>query len=199
MLFSRIVSFFAFTATLGGVALAKPLVEKRDEASVQAVVTDLKSTVDTILPQISNLTANNQATEQTVIPLMDQLIQAFGNATTSLVGLSTRSVPGDLEKRQSVFNVAQLISDIMGNVATTVGGVVNGPAASSIPSLGNRLSLLDSTSSGLLSGLDSLLPGVLGIVTGLLGTLLPTVLGLLSSGGGSGLGGLLGILGILGL
>ena len=53
MLFSRVLSFFAFTATLGGAALAKPVVEKRDAASIQSVVTDLQNTVNTILPQIS--------------------------------------------------------------------------------------------------------------------------------------------------
>ena len=57
------------------------------------------------------------------------------------------------------------------SVTSALNPIVTSSTASTIPSLGNRLSLLDSSSSGLLSGLNSLLPGVLGIVTGLLGSL----------------------------
>lgn len=53
MLFSRFVSFVAFTAAVGGVAIASPAAEKRDAASVQNIVDDLQSKVNSILPQIS--------------------------------------------------------------------------------------------------------------------------------------------------
>ena len=53
MLFSRVVSFFALAMSFGGLAMANPVAEKRDLTAVENIVTALKSTTDSIVPQIS--------------------------------------------------------------------------------------------------------------------------------------------------
>lgn len=59
MLFSRVISFFAVSLSLGTLAVASPApaaavaVAKRDNAAIEAVFTALKSSTDSILPQIS--------------------------------------------------------------------------------------------------------------------------------------------------
>ena len=57
MLFSRVFSFFAASLTFGTLALASPTVSdvevaKRDIGEVEVVLTTLKASTDSILPQI---------------------------------------------------------------------------------------------------------------------------------------------------
>ncbi|EJD03534.1 uncharacterized protein FOMMEDRAFT_145830 [Fomitiporia mediterranea MF3/22] len=182
MLFSRVLSFFAFAATFGSLAVARAVPEKRDIASIQQTVSNLKSTTDTIVSEIQGLIANKNATDATVAPLMSELITAIYNASNA----TASSAPPALVKRQDISGIANELTSVI----TAVTGMLQSlaPELSGIPVVGSLVPELGGALTSLLSGL-SLVTGLLSTVLGLLGP----VTGIL--GGLGFLGGILGLLG----
>ncbi|KAJ7243070.1 hypothetical protein C8J57DRAFT_1084140 [Mycena rebaudengoi] len=170
----RFASLFLLSATF---VSASPtfnagLVEKRaSNADIQTVFTTLKSSTDSILPQITDLVSSGTATDATVTPLINDLTTALNTATTSLGGLALPV----LSKRQSNDEVAALVAEILTDVTTTLDGLLG--SAASIPALGGLLLGVDAALHQVLFGLEILLAGVLNLVA----TLLVDVAGLLRS------------------
>ena len=130
MLFSRIISFFALSMTLGSVSFARPAAEQSNLATVQNIVLNLKTTTDTVLPELSEfrhlsrvdfiltrysietMISSNNVTEAAVVPLMNQLISAVNNARISVAKLP-RDDSQSIEKRQSASDIAALVAEII--------------------------------------------------------------------------------------
>ncbi|KAL5494863.1 hypothetical protein ACEPAI_325 [Sanghuangporus weigelae] len=173
MLFSRVVSFFAFSMTLGGLSVASPAAGQPNLGAVQNVVTNLKSTTDIIVPELRNMVANNNMTEAAVVPLINQLISAINNARNSVVTIP-RSVPSALQKRQNASDIAAEVAVIVQAITSLLEDMLG--SAASLPILGVLIPELD-------AALTTLVVGLSGVVTGLvtaLGGLLSAVSGILA-------------------
>ncbi|KAJ7250702.1 hypothetical protein C8J57DRAFT_1451690 [Mycena rebaudengoi] len=137
------------------------LVEKRaSTADIQTVFTTLKSTTDSILPQIADLASSGTATDETVTPLINDLTTALNTATDSLGALPA------LSKRQSDDDVANLVAGIVIDITNVLDGLLG--SASTIPALGGLLAGVDVALNQVLFGLERLLAGVLNLVATLL-------------------------------
>ncbi|KAL5533857.1 hypothetical protein ACEPAG_317 [Sanghuangporus baumii] len=182
MLFSRVVSFSAFILTLGILAVAKPveLESRANIASVQNVVTTLKSKTDQIVPQIKSAAANPQANSATITPLINELVSALNTAHSSL----NQGGAIKLKSRQTQEEVATTVAGVITEIAGAVKLIPFG-----FPGLSGLLVSLDVALSGLLTGLDVAVVGLGATV----GSLLGGVGGLLGS---LGLGLTLGLLGL---
>ncbi|KAF8060252.1 hypothetical protein FPV67DRAFT_337241 [Lyophyllum atratum] len=193
MFAGRVASLFLFSLTFTAVsgtptpkdAVTPALVKRVGTSSdVQAVFTTLKTSTDSILPQIDSLVSGGTATDATVTPLIRQLTSALDTATSSLTGIqgpvSTNGGPSEDE-------IAALVAGIVSEIAKTLSGLQGLSAV--IPSLGPLLAGVNFSLNQVLLGLGILLDGVLTLVA----TLLASVAGLLRS---LGLGLLLGSLGL---
>ncbi|KAL5527917.1 hypothetical protein ACEPAG_6718 [Sanghuangporus baumii] len=169
MLFTRIVPLFAMFLTFGTSALAGPAITsteltKRDNADIEQVFTTLKSSTDSILPQIQSVAASGNATDDNVTPLINQLVSALNSASGSLSGLSSSSRM--LYKRQNDTDIATLVASIIEDIVDALEDLVGDLA--SIPDLGTLFSGIDAALAQVLTGLETLLSGVLHLVADLL-------------------------------
>ncbi|KAL5494865.1 hypothetical protein ACEPAI_327 [Sanghuangporus weigelae] len=182
MLFSRVVSFFAFILTLGILAVAKPveLDTRANVASVQNVVATLKSKTDQIVPQIKSAAANHQANSATITPLINELVSALNAAHSSL----TRGGAIKLKSRQTQDEIATTFAGVVTDITGAVKLIPFG-----FPGLPGLIVSLDVALAELLTGLDIAVVG-LGLTVG---SLLQGVGGLLA---GLGFGLTLGLLGL---
>ncbi|KAJ6479106.1 hypothetical protein C8R45DRAFT_359077 [Mycena sanguinolenta] len=178
----RFAPLFLFaTSFVSGAAV----VEKRSTAAdVETVLNTLKSSTDSILPQITALTSAGTATDATITPLINDLTTALDTATSSLGALTPVPVLSGLLSEAAV---ASLIAGIVTDVAQALDTIPTD--ASAIPDLSSLLGGVDTALSQVLSGLETLLAGVLALVS----VLLADVAGLLNS---LGLGLTLGLLGL---
>ncbi|KAJ7121721.1 hypothetical protein C8R44DRAFT_981751 [Mycena epipterygia] len=139
------------------------VIDKRaSNAQVLTVVNTLKSSTDSILPQISALTSSGTATDATVTPHMNALTAALNTATASLTALG----PGGLLKRQTTEAVAEALAVIITEISVVLQGLVLETA--SIPVLGGLIATLDTTLVELLVALDVVAIGVVTLLSGIL-------------------------------
>ncbi|KAJ7676741.1 hypothetical protein DFH06DRAFT_976328 [Mycena polygramma] len=161
----RFASVFLLAVTLASASPASTpaglaVVDKRaSTAAVQTVFTKLKSSTDSILPQIDALVTGGKASEATVTPLIGELTTALNTATVSL-----SSLPPSF-KRQTEDEVATLIAGIITEISTTLSGLSGSAAA--IPAIGTLIIPIDVALQELLVGLDVVLTGVVTLVSGL--------------------------------
>ncbi|KAJ7704771.1 hypothetical protein B0H17DRAFT_920656 [Mycena rosella] len=155
-LFLLATSFVSASPTpLAGLAT----IEKRaSTADVATVINTLKTSTDSIIPQINALVSGSTATDATVTPLINDLTAAFDTASASL---TTLALTGGL-KRQSDDDIANLVAGILTDVTTALDGLLG--TASTIPGLGGLLGGLDVSLNQVLLGLETLLAGVLNLV-----------------------------------
>jgi len=183
----RFASLFLLAATLASASPASApaglaVVDKRaSTADVETVFTKLKSSTDSILPQIDALVSGGTASDATVTPLIGKLTAALNTATTSLSSLPISS------KRQTEDEVATVVAGIINEISTTLDGLSG--SATAIPALGTLIIAIDVALEELLVGLDVVLAGVVTLVAGLL-TSVAVLLGQL------GLGLVIGLLGL---
>jgi hypothetical protein len=127
MFATRVFSFVAvLVLAFAGIANAVPSKRQASAADVQSVLTDLQSTTSPILDQmcewiehsyweqplilcIATLVDNDEDTDDTIEPLVNQLGSAFDDASSSLSGLQRRG----LVSRQDNDDVAQTMADII--------------------------------------------------------------------------------------
>ncbi|KAL5519349.1 hypothetical protein ACEPAH_1032 [Sanghuangporus vaninii] len=157
MLFSRVVSFFAFSMALGGLSVASPAAEQPNLGAVQSVVTNLRSTTDTIVPELRNMVANNNVTEAAVVPLMNQLISAINNARNSVATIP-RSVPASIQKRQNESDIAAAVAAIIEDITSLLDSLLGSAAA--VPILGVLIPELDAALTTLVVGLSAVVTGL---------------------------------------
>ncbi|KAK0200649.1 hypothetical protein DFS33DRAFT_1480638 [Desarmillaria ectypa] len=167
LIFVTLVSFVAATPA--------PLVVRAKASSVEDVLHNLKSTTDAILPQIDALVANKTATDDTVTPLLNKVVDAVDAATWSIVSLQ---VGGLVVKSESNNDVAALAAGIMKDINTTTQGLTTSGLG-----LGGLLAVIGLALSKLLATLELVVPGLLALVAlllkGVVGTLVALLLGLL--------------------
>ncbi|KAJ7704846.1 hypothetical protein B0H17DRAFT_1126482 [Mycena rosella] len=138
-------------------------VEKRaSTADIETVFNTLKSSTDSILPQITALVSGGNATDDTVTPLINDLTGALDTATASLAALPATTS----SKRQSDDDIANLVAGIITDVTNALDGLLG--TASTIPALGGLLAGVDTSLNQVLIGLETLLAGVLTLVANLL-------------------------------
>ncbi|KAI5121852.1 hypothetical protein M0805_003285 [Coniferiporia weirii] len=182
MLFSRVVSSLVFFLTIGAFALASA-VDRRSTADIQAVFTKLKSSTDTILPEIKSAASSGSANDDTITPLVTQLMAALNTAQSSLTALDSGA---PLAKRQSEGEVADLVASIVGEISSVLDIVL---AIAATPSLRALLTGIDAALAGVLTSLGHLQTSIITIIGGLLAS----VSGIVES---LGLGLTLGALGL---
>ncbi|KAJ7183787.1 hypothetical protein C8R46DRAFT_1209927 [Mycena filopes] len=146
-----------------GTSLASAVVidTRASTADVETVFNTLKSSTDSILPQIDSLVSGGTATDDTVTPLIAELTAALDTATASLGTLALGGL-----KRQSDDDVANLVAGIISDITKTLDGLLG--TASTIPALGGLLAGVDTSLNQVLLGLEILLAGVLNLVANLL-------------------------------
>ncbi|KAJ7723621.1 hypothetical protein DFH07DRAFT_855672 [Mycena maculata] len=180
----RFVSLFLLSANIASASptvnpAGATAVEKRaSTADIETVFNTLKSSTDTILPQITALGSSGTATDTSVTPLISELTAALNTATASLAALPTT----ETKKRQTEDDIAILAAGLVTDIANTFNGFP-------VPGLDVLLVEVDVALNELLVGLDTLLVGVSVLVAGLLSG----VAGVLD---GLGLGLVLGLLGL---
>ncbi|KAJ7174073.1 hypothetical protein C8R43DRAFT_1058065 [Mycena crocata] len=158
-LFLLSASFVSASPTPAGLAV----VDKRaSTADIQTVFNTLKTSTDSILPQINALVSSGTATDETVTPLVNDLTTALDTATASLAALPATSV----SKRQSDDEIANLVAGIITDVTNALDGLLG--TAATIPALGGLLAGIDTSLNQVLLGLEILLAGVLRLVANLL-------------------------------
>ncbi|SJK98170.1 uncharacterized protein ARMOST_01431 [Armillaria ostoyae] len=156
MIASRLTSilFFAvaFTSTL---VASAPFPAERQVSSVSDILTTLQSELSSVLPQIDTLVSSATANDDTVTPLIQEVVSALDGASSSLSGLTL----GGAEKEE----VAGTVTD----VAQSLDGLLS--VADDIPSLGGLLSSVDTSLSQVVdvSGTETEASGILSLVTGL--------------------------------
>ncbi|KAJ7703678.1 hypothetical protein B0H17DRAFT_1231542 [Mycena rosella] len=166
MIALRFTSLFFLAATLASASPASAptglaIVDKRaSTADVETVFTTLKSSTDSILPQIDALVSSGTASDATVAPLIGELAAALNTATASLSSLPISS------KRQTENEVATVVAGIITEISTTLNGLSGSPTA--IPAFGTLIIAIDVALDELLVGLDVVLTGVVTLVAGLL-------------------------------
>ncbi|PPQ81850.1 hypothetical protein CVT25_013450 [Psilocybe cyanescens] len=133
-------------------------VEKRaDISDVLSVISTLKSSTGTIIPQINSLVSDGTASESNVTPLISDLITSLNTASSSLASIgSVDSTSGG-----SATDVANAIAPIITDITTTLSSV-----NTAVPGLANLLGGLglDAALNQVLTGLETLLAGVLNLV-----------------------------------
>ncbi|KAK7006409.1 Sc15 protein [Favolaschia claudopus] len=157
----RFAPLFLFaTSFVSGAAV----VHKRSStADIETVFNTLKSSTDSILPQINSLVAGGTASDATVTPLINDLTAALDTATASLASLDP---VGESSKRQSDDEIANLVAGILTDITNALDGLLG--EAASIPTLGVLLAGIDTSLNQVLRGLEQLLAGVLRLVANLL-------------------------------
>ncbi|KAK7049163.1 Sc15 protein [Favolaschia claudopus] len=156
----RFAPLFLFAASfVSGAAVVE---QRSSTADVEAVVNTLKSSTDSILPQIDALVTGGTASDATVTPLINELTSALDTASASLGGLS----PVSSRKRQSDDDIANLVAGLLTDITNTLDGLLG--EAASIPALGGLLVGVDASLNQVLVGLETLLAGVLRLVATLL-------------------------------
>ncbi|KAJ3740560.1 hypothetical protein DFH05DRAFT_1581627 [Lentinula detonsa] len=175
MFFSRFFAVFFLFASFGIVTSvpSNAAVQKRqDTADIETILNTLKSSTDSILPQITSVGQSGNASDTTVTPLINELNTALNTATSSLAALQTSSRKA---RRQSDDDIATLVAGILTDIADSLSTLLDDAAA--IPDLGSLLTGVDAALDEVLKGLEILLAGVLTLVA----DLLVDVAGLLSS------------------
>ncbi|KAJ7779328.1 hypothetical protein DFH07DRAFT_950392 [Mycena maculata] len=159
----RIASLFLLSASFVSSSPAPAAgltVRQASTADVETVFNTLKSSTDSILPQITTLASSGTATDATVTPLINDLTAALDTATASLAVL-----PISL-KRQSDDDIAALVAGIITDITNALDSLL--ATASTIPALGGLLDGVDTSLNQVLLGLEILLAGVLSLVANLL-------------------------------
>ncbi|KAK0470984.1 hypothetical protein IW261DRAFT_1425504 [Armillaria novae-zelandiae] len=166
----------------------------RAPASVMDVLNNLKTTTDTVLPQIGRnnlflisilipthdsdaLVGNKTATVASVTPLLNQVISAVDGATSSVFSLQ---VQGVISKRDVKSDVAALAASIMNDINKTTQGL----GSSGCGCIGGGLlGVVGATLFKLLVTLELVVPGLLAVVAlllkGVVGTVITLLCGLL--------------------
>ncbi|KAK0457956.1 uncharacterized protein EV420DRAFT_1643312 [Desarmillaria tabescens] len=158
----------------------------RADGNILDIFSDLKGVADEILPEIESLIKNNALTQDLVMPLINDLIEAIKNATSELGGLDKSSIVVGGTNEELATLIAGIVKDISG----TMDGLTTASVDLSSLDLGSIL--LDA--GDVLAGL---VLTVVGLVGGLLALLLPLLLpvvGLLVTIVVGLLGGLLGLI-----
>ncbi|KAJ6487076.1 hypothetical protein C8R47DRAFT_1127673 [Mycena vitilis] len=160
----RFASLFLLAATLASaspVPAGLVVVDKRAQtAGLNTVFTKLKSSTDSILPQIDALVSSGRANQATMTPLIGKLATAINTATTSVSSLPISS------KRQTEDEVVTLLAGIVSEIFTTLQGVADSAAA--IPGLPIPV---DTALAELLVALDVVAFGLVTLVAGILTSL----------------------------
>ncbi|KAJ4475662.1 hypothetical protein J3R30DRAFT_579589 [Lentinula aciculospora] len=167
MFFARFFALFFIFASFGIVSSvpsnAAAVQKRQDTADIEKVLNTLKSSTDTILPQITSIGQSGNASDATVTPLIDGLVTALNTASSSLASLQTSSRKA---RRQSDDDIANLVAGILTDVADALDTLLGDAAA--IPDLGSLLGGIDAALDEVLKGLETLLAGVLTLVADLL-------------------------------
>ncbi|KAL5533856.1 hypothetical protein ACEPAG_316 [Sanghuangporus baumii] len=158
MLFSRVISFLAFSFTLGTIAAGKP-VATRSEVTVQDMFTSLQSNTQNILPQIKGLAAEGNATNESVGPLVIELISVLRGTQGSL------TLIGPISSDARNDSLVELIADIVTDIVETLDLLAN---STDITDLSGLVSGADFALADVLLGLDVILVGVTALVATLL-------------------------------
>jgi len=164
------VPFLAFT---GLAVFASPVeIEKRaaDVSNVLSIVSTLQGKTSTILPQLNNLVSEKKATQESVTPLLAELVTALNSASTSFELLGPVSGSGGTQE-----DVATAFAPIVSDIAVTLNSV-NVVVPDLVGILGGLLGGLlggvvvdvDVALNEVLVGLDVVLEGVVVLVSGLL-------------------------------
>ncbi|KAJ7615601.1 hypothetical protein DFH06DRAFT_1483949 [Mycena polygramma] len=160
----RFASLFLLAATLASASPAPAglaVVDKRAQtAGLDTIFTKLKSSTDSILPQIDALASSGRANEATVTPLIGKLTTAINTATTSVSALPISS------KRQTEEAVATVLAGVISEISTTLEGLAGSAAA--IPGLPIPI---DTALAELLVALDVVAFGLVTLVSGILTSL----------------------------
>ncbi|KAJ3932820.1 MAG: hypothetical protein NXY57DRAFT_77227 [Lentinula lateritia] len=178
MFFARFFALFFLFATFGiassvpSVAAAAEVQKRQDITDIEGVFNTLKSSTDTILPQITSVGQSGKASAATVTPLINELTAALKTASSSLASLRTsnRKVRRQTEPDISLL-VAGIVTDVTHALDTLLADL------SIVPEIGPLLAGVDVALDETLAGLEILLAGVLTLVS----VLLVNVAGLLES------------------
>ncbi|KAL5519348.1 hypothetical protein ACEPAH_1031 [Sanghuangporus vaninii] len=159
MLFSRVISFLVFSLTLGTFAVGKPVTTRSDVTFVQSVFTSLQSNTNNILPQIKGLTAEGNATNESVGPLIIELISALQGTQGSV------ALIGPISSNASNDTLVELIAETIADIVGTLDLLAN---STDITDLSGLLSGIDLALAEILLGLDVIVAGVITLVATLL-------------------------------
>ncbi|KAF9016404.1 hypothetical protein BDZ89DRAFT_1166257 [Hymenopellis radicata] len=172
-MFASRLAFVALTVFSFTSALVTPPT-KRDNADVLNILTTLKSSTDSILPQIDSLVASQQASSASLTPLFNQVQAALTTATSSIQGLPALGN----KKRQTDDELTSLATQIIEDINTSTTNA-NSATPLGFPivisqftfALDKLLIDLDVIVPGILQGVVVLLDDVVGVVVALLLTL----------------------------
>ncbi|KAL5494864.1 hypothetical protein ACEPAI_326 [Sanghuangporus weigelae] len=159
MLFSHVISFLTFSLTLGTFASGKPVAARSDVTSIQNMFTSLQSNTNNILPQIKGLAAEGNATNESVGPLVIELISALQGVQGSL------ALIGPISSDASNDTLVELIAEIITDIVGTLDLLAN---STDITYLSGLLYGIDLALADILLGLDVILAGVTYLVATLL-------------------------------
>ncbi|TFK16862.1 hypothetical protein FA15DRAFT_739255 [Coprinopsis marcescibilis] len=122
MFFSRVlISLFAVGfATAAAVPAAAPLKKREDISDVLAIVGQLRTSTNSILPQIDGLVNSGAANEQNLSPLLAQLSSALDTSAVSIESLEGKVDPSSGGTEQQVANQ---VGAIYTNVATSMNNI----------------------------------------------------------------------------
>ncbi|KAF7419612.1 hypothetical protein PC9H_002203 [Pleurotus ostreatus] len=172
MIFTRVLPLFALALSFTLGAVAKPVADagliKRadaDTADIAAVFNTLKSSTDSILPQIENLVDSGNANSGNIVPLITQLTTSFSTADASLTELKGK--PGSGKPGPSKDELAKIIALILIAVIKTLTKVIF-KVGLFIPTLSILLIALDIAINKLLLSVDIVAVGLLKLIAGLL-------------------------------
>ncbi|TFK37795.1 hypothetical protein BDQ12DRAFT_749525 [Crucibulum laeve] len=164
MIASRFLFSFLTLGVISAAAIPTAVtVEKREDVSdILAVVNTLQGSSDTILPQIDSLIATNSATEDNLSPLLYQLSDALGTASTSFTNLQGNVNTNSGGSQQDVANA---VAPVYNNIAVSLDNVKKHKPefAPLFLKFG-----IDAALNKILLGLDILLVGVIKLVAVLL-------------------------------
>ncbi|THV01028.1 hypothetical protein K435DRAFT_718394 [Dendrothele bispora CBS 962.96] len=135
MLF-RPVFALAFVAS----AFANPLFSRQDSntnAAIDPVVSKLSVRAHDSIPTILTLQANQTASDATIGPQINDLIDALNETTTSLQGISPSSGSNDTDPTNDDLSV------VFGGVVSLVASGLSGLTTATVPSLNDMFGDLD--------------------------------------------------------
>lgn len=120
LFFPVIASFFAFGA-LSAVGSPAPVVQKRqDVSSVLSILDTLQSQTGSILPQIDSLVNSDEATEENLTPLAQQLVEALNSGGASLEALGAVDETGGTQDEVAQRTAAiYTVSHTLWSMSTT--------------------------------------------------------------------------------
>ncbi|EIN06826.1 hypothetical protein PUNSTDRAFT_54190 [Punctularia strigosozonata HHB-11173 SS5] len=168
-MFSRFVSAVFLLVAFGfAVALAAPIQTVTSVADVKTVFLTLKSTTDSVVPQINALAVAHNATADNLKPLIVEITTAVQTATNVLK--TAKPLVDEVDK-----DVVELLGSILKDVTVALGSISSDVIDSVI--VHDVIVTLDTTVNGLLV----VVKAVLGDVLGLVANILFGVAGLLSS------------------